>query len=126
MIRKVDGSITLSLVVVIGAMLLFAGITLVFVGIDLARTTTSFDNHILVNTYVSSCFDESMYLVNKDKTYTGNSSISFVDGSCSSGVTDETVNIKVLNITGQKGDYYGGKIYRVDTTSKPYTILTIE
>jgi len=124
-LKDIKASITLSLVIIISAILLVAGMTLAFVGIDLARTSSSFNDHVIVETYLYSCFDEGMYLINKDKSFTGEVSIQLDQGNCSAVVSNESPNRKTLNISSQENEYYADREFVIDVTNKPYSIVSI-
>lgn len=121
--RNNKATITLTTVLIITVVLLYSGIALLYAVIDLRRANQVNFEHTLAQLRFQNCLEESLYKLTKNLSYTGNFTITFSDGECSSTVaTTANVNIKSINILSTYKQVGYNKITSVDISSAPPTI----
>jgi len=117
------GSVALTTVIVISAILLFSGISILITNIDLTRVANDYNNRLVVTLGIESCFEESLYKLKYDRTYTGTINLSNGFGDCSSLIEDDGVDIKKFTLTSNLDEYYYEVTRRVDISVFPFVRL---
>jgi hypothetical protein len=122
---SLKANITLTTVVVIGAILLISGTALLFMTIDLSIAAKSYVNSGYAEVNSISCLEESLNRLKQSSTYTGTLSVTYNGSNCQSTITDDPVygNIKHISIISYYGEYQYAKNKRVDISTDPDTLM---
>jgi hypothetical protein len=120
-----NGSITLTTVLVVGAILLASGVSLILTTIDLGSASKNYFNANLANIRSTTCLEEGFYKLRKDTTFTGNINFSYSDGNCSVSIQNDAQNsqTKILSISSTLSSYNSTRTVRVDTSANPFSII---
>jgi hypothetical protein len=118
----VKGSIALTAVVVISAILLAGGINILLGNIDLTRSTINYNSNIVNEIRTGSCLEESIYYLKKDTTFSGMVTLSFTEGQCSAQVDPIGNDLKSVTIVSDYYEYRYEDIYQIDTSMYPFNI----
>ena len=123
--KRKNGSITLTTVLIVGAILIASGVSLILTSIDLGYASKDYFNGNLANIRTTTCMEESFYKLRKDTAFTGTISFNYSDGSCSVNIQNDPVNsqIKILNLTAILSNYNSSKTIKVDTSTNPFSII---
>lgn len=118
--------ISLTTVLVVSAVLLASGITLLLTTIDFAENTKGFDNGMVATIEIRTCLEESLNKLKPNHAYNGSFSVTFTNGSCEAIVTTDLVNsnLKLIAITSSYNQYYASKNYQVDISQSPFNIIS--
>jgi hypothetical protein len=117
-------SVALTSVLLISAILLSSGITLVLTNIDLARASKDFFALQKNKLNAETCLEESLFDIKQNFSYTGTFNYSNPVGSCTAVVSDGTPStIKIVEMTSIVGDYYYRTTVRIDTTQNPIAVV---
>lgn len=122
--EKVAGNISLTTVILVGAILIVSGMAVLSNAIDIAMSTKSYFNRNMADLRASTCIDEGMYKIAKQSTYTGTTTVNYADGNCVVVITniggDPTK--KNLAITARYGLFTVTRTKRADTATTPISI----
>jgi hypothetical protein len=123
--KSLQASISLVTVIIMSAILLLGGLTVISSTIDLAKSNQDSIYHELNVFRIRSCVEEALNRIKFNHAYTGTASITFTDGNCSAVVTNDpggNLNMKYITITSQINNFYHsvGKI--VDITNTPFLV----
>lgn len=119
------GSVALTSVIIITAILMFGGITAVISSLDVTNATVN-------NVYIEkakvlggTCFQESLHRVKTLPEFTGDVTFTDIDGNtCTSTVSDNvTPDLKDINTTSTYNDHTYSFLKRVDISSDPFMII---
>lgn len=121
---KYNGGVALTTVIILTALLMLSGTTIVLTSIDLRKSTKNNSSYIQAEINFDSCIEESVHRIKFNPTFTGSFSINLLNGSCQSIVSnDANPAVKVFNITSiSEGSTYTGSI-KVDTSTYPFEIV---
>lgn len=122
--KRLNASISLTTVILVMAILITGGATIVISTIDLADYSKSFQNHVLARGRTITCFEESLYKLKNDSTYTGTVTYSYSDGSCEATTNDDvSPGVKNILLTGVIGEFSFTETRKLDISTYPYLIL---
>lgn len=121
--KKTDAVIALTTLLVVTAILLFGGITILLTSIDITRTTDSSSNIVLGRLRSRSCLEEAMYHIRADANYTGTITINYLDGSCEAQVTNATASTKNINVKGIIDEFTYEELRVADITLEPIQLI---
>ncbi len=118
------GSVALTTVLVISAVLLMGGVTLVLTSMDLALSTKDYESKITMTSLSRTCLEESLIRLKSDPNYVGTVSYSN-DGSCTANITIDGVNpgYRNINVVSILGDHTLNDQNIVDVSTSPYQII---
>ena len=119
------GSITLTTVLVVSAILLAGGISLILTSIDLSNAAKDTFNSSQTSIRSNTCLEEGIYKLNRSSTFTGSLSVDYSDGECFVVIQNDNNNnqIKILNITSQVNSYVHEEVVRIDISKNPFEII---
>ena len=122
--NRVKGSISLTTVILAGAILIVTGMAVLTNAIDIAMSTKSYFGKTVAETRIPSCVEESLLSISKLTTFTGTVTVPYTDGNCTSIVTNVVGDPtkKLLTITATYGEYSAKRVKKVDTTTSPMTL----
>lgn len=122
--RKFKASVSLTTVLVTTAVLLAGSISVLFNIIDMTRTNKDNLMYELNSIRADSCLEESMNKLKFNPNYTGDVSITFIDGSCISNITIDPLNIIIrdLHITSTIDEYHYEMYKKVDISQTPFYV----
>lgn len=117
-LRYKKGSIALTTVLMVSAILLASGLTLILTSIDLSFASKNFNSYQLSKIRSKTCLEESLYKISKNPSYTGTVSYTYSDGSCTAIITNDLVisTTKIVSINTTLNVYNYSETKRVDTT----------
>lgn len=124
--KRMNGSVALTTLIVIMAILLSAGATLIVLNVDMAKSTKDYSNVVKNDLDIESCLQESLLKLKNDPSYTG-SQIMSVDGiQCNLSITVDTENANYRDVTVSTNgtDYSYDKSIIVDISTAPITIVS--
>jgi len=124
-INSKEGSVSLLTVIIMSAILLLGGLTVISVTIDLAKSNQDSIYHELNVFRIRSCVEEALNRIKFNHTFVGTASITFSDGSCSAEVTNDpggNLNLKRISVTAQINNYYHSVNKLVDITNTPFIV----
>ena len=123
--KEQKGSIALLTVIVVTAILLASGMSLVLVSSDLIIASKDYSNVQRISLVQRTCLEESLSRVKKNDSFTGTVAYNGGQDTCSSLVENDPVNpsIKVLTITGTTDGYSLVDVVHVDISVEPYHIV---
>jgi len=118
------GIIALTTLILITAILLFSGITLLLTSIDLSTSTEGFANNAIARIYMTTCLEEAMQRLNKDITYQGTINMTFVDGSCQSitSATEDPTK-KSIAIVSVSGEFTSNDSFTANISADPIEVV---
>jgi hypothetical protein len=117
-------NISLTTVIVVGAVLFLIGATLMVSTLDLLSATKGFAGMQISQVNARSCLEESLAKIKTNPAYTGTNSVTLATGTCSFSITNYQNNVtqKLIVLTGQ----YNGTKYQMtklaDISQSPYQI----
>ena len=119
------GSIALTLVLVTSSMLLVSGVTVLLLSIDLTLSSKNINNRLLAEIRATTCFEESMFKLKLNTSFTGNVDYSYADGSCSGTIAQDAgnPNHKIIDVSGTIDEYTHNAEYVVDVSTSPISVL---
>jgi hypothetical protein len=122
---KTEGSLALTAVILVGAILLATGTLIVITSINTNRAASDFEKSQLAEMLQRDCLEETVYKFKTNTSYTGTVSFTNTIGSCQSIVTDTAGNatLKQLAITTNIQGFTTSRNYQVSVASYPYTIV---
>jgi type II secretory pathway pseudopilin PulG len=121
--KKVKGVIALTTLLVVTAILLFSGLTLLITSSDLTQSVARSSRALLAEVYAKSCLEEAMYKISRDSNYTGTVTNSFSDGNCQAAVTNGgSSSTKNIALTANSGTYNYSRSYVADSSTNPLSL----
>lgn len=122
--KKVAGNISLTTVIMVGAILIVSGMAVLSNAIDISMSTKSYFNRTMADIRISSCIDEGMYRLTKQPTYTGTVSVTYTDGTCQVVITNigGDVTKKNLAVTATFSNFTATRVKKADTTTSPISM----
>jgi hypothetical protein len=121
--NKQKGNIALTTVLFTSTILVLGGLALVIVSIDFTLSTKAYYHRSLAKIRTRSCVQEGLYRIKQEPVYTGTSSLTFTDGSCSVTVVDTAVaNTKSLSIISTVNGYSMTSTKKADISTSPFTV----
>ncbi|MFZ6021984.1 MAG: hypothetical protein ACOYT9_00755 [Patescibacteria group bacterium] len=123
--KRITGNVSLTTVIVVGALLIVSGMGLLANAIDVAMSTKSYFNQSLAGLQITSCVEEGMYKITKDVAFTGTVTVNYSDGNCQVVISNVGGNTskKRLLVTAVVGDYTVTREKFADTTTSPMILL---
>lgn len=123
-IWRAKGNVSLTTVILVGALLIVSGMGLLANAIDITLSTKSYFNRMLAESRISTCVEEAMYKLAKNPPYTGPITVAYSDGNCQVQISniggDPTK--KNLQISATIGQYTVTKTKKADTTTSPMSV----
>ncbi len=121
--RKRKGNIALTTVLIVSAILIAGGLTLLLSTIDTTIASKNFGSNTLSQLGIRNCLEETMYRLRTNMNYTGNFTVTYSNGSCTATVTNSTpATTKNVAVTSTYNSYTSTKTYKVDTTTAPMSV----
>ena len=123
--RTFKANISLTLVLITGAVLLVSGLTLLYVSMDSARISMDSYNYNLAIINSKSCFEEALHQIKLDSSYTGTLELTFDMGTCSVITSNDPMNpnYKILAIESDVNGYTKQITNTVDISTSPYSTI---
>lgn len=123
--KKLKANISMTLVLVIMAVLISAGIIVLLTSVDLANSTKDSFNLYLNEMRSKSCVEEGLNRIKNNSTYTGTLTISYTDGNCSVEISNDTqnANYKIFQVQSSVGTYNYSLSKKVDISQDPNIIV---
>ncbi len=120
-----EGTVALTTVLIISAILLIGGVTVILSGIDLTISTKNFETNRILQGVERTCLEESLNRVKSSSSFTGNITFTEAPTTCTASVSNDPlhVNFKVIAVTSSKGSYTINHTYTVDISQSPFEIL---
>lgn len=125
MIRRKKGTIALTTLLVLTTTLTLVGISIVYLSIDSASISRSYYNLNIAKSYSQSCLDEALFKIALNPSFTGSGELNNQSNNCSYIVENDPVvnTTKNINIISNFETSNYSKIFRVDSTTTPITVL---
>jgi hypothetical protein len=122
--KRLQGNISLTTVILVGALLIISGMAVLGNAIDVAMSTKSYFNRNIAEIRLVTCIEESMYKFTKNPNYTGTFSVTYSDGSCQATVTDigGDPTKKNLALSATVNSFTVTRTKKADTTTSPMSI----
>lgn len=98
--RSLDGYIALITVIVVGAVVVAVGISLLLLGLSAGRTGFAVEQSTKARSLANACAENALQLIHDSVPYTGTLNLSLDDGSCSSTVTAGVGQSRTIVVTG--------------------------
>ncbi len=123
--KTFKANISLTLVLITGAVLLVSGLTLLYVAMDSARISKDNYNYNLAQINSKSCFEEALHQIKLDNSYVGTLVIPFEQGSCTVLTSNDPLNVnyKILSIESEVNGYFKDTLNTVDISTSPYSTV---
>lgn len=121
--RMYTGSVSLVTVVLLSAILIVSGLTVVFSSIDLQKSNLGLKNRIEIKVSAKSCFEESMNIIKDDLGYTGTYVYNDGDDACNSVITSLGGGISSIDISVDDGTYVYEDSYEIDVSQYPPRVV---
>jgi hypothetical protein len=121
--KKYEGSASLITVVLLTAILIITGLTVVFMSIDLQKNNLAYKSKVEVKVTAKSCFEESMNVVKDNLTYTG--TFNFVENghSCVSTITSLGAGISEIEVVATDTVFTYKETHQIDVSQYPPKVL---
>lgn len=123
-VNKNKANISLTTVLVIGAMLFLSSIVLLVSSLDLLSSTKAYSNHKIAQINASTCLEEAMVKIKSNPSFTGSASLAVNNGTCEYNIINYLGNPtqKAIYLTGG----LNGTIFKssklADTTKLPIAL----
>lgn len=121
---RLKANISLTTVILVGALLIVSGMAVLSNAIDVAMSTKSYFNKAMADIRVSTCIEEGMYKLTKLSTFTGTVSVTYSDGNCQvviSNIGGDPTK-KNLQVTAVYGQFTVTRTKKGDTATTPMSI----
>ena len=124
-IIRLKANVSLALVLVITAVLISASIIVLLSSADLANTTKDSFNLYLNEMRSRSCIEEGLIRIKNDVTYTGEMSITYSNGICTTNISNDPANpnLKIFLVESTVDTYNYSITKKVDTSQDPYYVI---
>lgn len=121
------GIIALTTLIIVIAIMITGGITLLLTSIDTSVSTEAFNNRLLAKIRSRACLEEGLYRIKQDPLYIGTVTLTFADGDCDAVVTDSVGNpgIKILDIDSTIEEFGYSSQKAVDTNADPIVLVDV-
>lgn len=105
--RLKSANVALTTVIVVSAILLFSGVSLVLTSIDLGLASRDFHTSVVLTGGLNSCFEEALAQISANASYTGSVNMSTESFECTAVViiSGENSNWRVITLTSSKNGY---------------------
>ena len=118
------GSVALTTVILVSGILLTIGVTIILIGIDLAKSSRSYFNYVQAEINSTTCLEEGLERVKKNLSIEDTFTIPLQEGSCTVIISNDTnPGIKKFEITSEYQENSYGIIKKVDTSKNPFEIF---
>lgn len=123
--KRIRGNISLTTVILVGALLIVSGMAVLSNAMDIALSTKSYVNRQFAELRTVSCIEEGMRQLTRNASFTGTRSIAFSDGNCEVIVSnlDGEPNRKMMVITS---DYNGNVVTRTKFVKTDVSPMELE
>ncbi|MBW7953685.1 MAG: hypothetical protein QY330_00605 [Candidatus Dojkabacteria bacterium] len=125
--QRKKGLIALSTLIIVTAILLVGGITLLITSADLAKATRSYNQILYTGLRSRSCLEEALYRLRIDPFFTGSVILpfpdSYPDGNCSASISNLSGNLRQISVTSVFEDVTITKTSTVDISTNPPTLV---
>jgi len=98
-----DGYIALITVIVVGAVGVAVGVSLLLLGLSSSRTGFAVEQSAKARSLANACAENALQLIHDSVPYTGTANLSLDDGTCSSTVTAGVGQNRTIVVTGTVG-----------------------
>lgn len=126
MISKHDnynGGVALTTVIIIMALLISSGLTVVIAGIDHRRAASSQVANTKARINSRSCLEEAVQKIKFNPNFVGSLSLVAVDGGCEATISNDTnPTVKVVSYKGSYGESNYSTTAKVDFSTYPFSI----
>ena len=115
----------LTTVLIITAILLFGGMTVLISSMDLSKISKDTLNNSLNNLRANSCVEEGLNKLKWNNYFIGSASIPYPDGGCTVNISlDKTDNnFRIFSIESTLDDYKFTLTKKVDISQSPFLIV---
>ncbi|PIY16829.1 hypothetical protein CO112_02200 [Candidatus Dojkabacteria bacterium CG_4_9_14_3_um_filter_150_Dojkabacteria_WS6_41_13] len=122
--KRAKGNISLTTVILVGALLIVSGMAVLSNAIDIAMSTKSYFNRTMTDIRTSTCIEEGMRKLVKLSSYTGTVSVTYPDGSCQVVIADVVGDPthKTMAITTTYNEYTLLRNKKVNITTNPMSV----
>ena len=122
------GSVALTAVLIVSAILLVGGLSALMATVDLAFSTKGVGKSVFAEGLAKTCLEESVNLISQNPSYVGAYSYADGDFSCNADISDDLVvpGMKQVSIDSDLSGYSNQEQYSVDTTSEPFVVTKID
>lgn len=119
--RVYKGNVALIAVISMIAISLAGGFALTVSSVNYKLSTMGFIASTNMQTQIQSCKEEAFRKISRDLNFTGNISLTFDGGSCTSTISINTDNSnhRDVNITSTYSDFNKSKYVKVDVSVSP-------
>jgi len=122
--RQEKAAIALTTVIVISAILLLSGTTIVLINIDLARATKSSNATILNRLRSKGCFEEVLIRLKNDSSFTGDVDLAYDSYTCTASVSNNAnPQLKDILVSSTSGEYHYEESHIVNISTDPIQIV---
>ncbi|HEQ65430.1 MAG TPA: hypothetical protein ENN64_01210 [bacterium] len=124
-VKKIEGSAGILLVIIMSALLIGSGIVLILSSTDLSRSVLDKNLSSYKNSAKISCQEESLRILSRDKNFIGSYQFDFAEGYCKATTVENSSNPDYRDITleVQYENYYTTETITVNITADPIEIL---
>ncbi len=124
-VKKQDGAIALTTLLIVFSILLFSGTTLILLATDFSKSLSAVNNGSIAQIHAQSCMEESLIRLKENIYYSGSITINIDNGYCQADVSiDQTNNnYRDIEVSSYKFDssYYQSSI--VDISGDEFVII---
>lgn len=123
--KRYEGNIALTTVLVLMAILVISGTTMLMGSLDMARIANDYRDTKTLELYASSCLEEGLRKLSIDTGYTGSFEFDQNDLACDIAIATETGNpsVKIISISATVKNFYYFTSARVNITTNPISVL---
>lgn len=122
--KQKKGNISLTLVIILAAILISMGISLTLTSVDHAYMSRSFYLQTINKTISRSCVEDGINRIKKDPNYTGSFTITLSDGNCIAEITNTpTPGVKKISVTSNYNEFVHNEEKYLDTNTVPFQVL---
>lgn len=122
---KRPGIIALTTVIVLGALLLMAGLTLTYTNLDFVIASSNYSKNSQAELNAKTCFEEGQNKLVSNVNYSGQFTITLPSGSCTATVSvNANPSYRDIAVTGDfAAQFFFAHSYTVDVTQNPFVVV---
>ena len=123
-INKQNSSISLTTVLIIGAMLLLSSIVLINSSLDLLSSTKAYSDHKIAQFNTDTCFEEAMIKIKANPSFTGEAQVAVNNGTCNYNIANYQGNStqKAIYLIGSLNGTVFNSARLADLTQTPISV----
>lgn len=121
--RKIEGSVALTTLVLVVAILFGLSLSVIHSAADLGFASKAYSVNTSTKVLARACLEETLFQVREDESYIGSFSLGLNGGGCDVTVSNTAnPNEKSVDVTATEGGYYSDYIWKMDTSTTPFGI----